>query len=67
MVHEIAHLLQGIQRHSDTGIMKARWKADDLGGMRKAPLPFIQQDVDLIYSGLAARAVKGRVLVAGRK
>jgi hypothetical protein len=66
MVHEIAHILQGVCRHSDAGIMKARWIGKDFGAMRVAPLPFTQEDVELICLGLAARMTKARVLVAKR-
>ena len=54
MVHEITHLLQGIGRHSATGVMKEVWTAGDFGGMRLRPLPFTPLDIDLIYVGLAA-------------
>ena len=67
MVHEITHLLQGIGRHSDAGVMKARWLGADYHGMRIAPLPFIQEDVDLIYSGLAHRAANTGAAIAGRE
>ena len=54
MVHEITHLLQGIGRHSATGVMKEMWTARDYGGMRLRPLSFTPLDIDLIYAGLAA-------------
>ena len=66
MVHEITHLLQGVSRHSDTGVMKARWTGTDFGGMRVTPLPFTREDVDLIYLGLAKRPASTGVLVAER-
>jgi hypothetical protein len=56
LVHEITHILQGIQRHSETGIMKAHWDNQDLLSMRSRPLSFTPHDIDLIYIGLAARA-----------
>ena len=52
MVHEITHLLQGIGRHSATGVMKEMWTAGDFGGMRLRPLSFTSVDIDLIYAGL---------------
>lgn len=58
MVHEIAHLLEGIKRHSETGIMKAKWTNTDYAGMRMAPLSFAPMDVDLIGSGLSKRSVR---------
>ena len=67
MVHEITHLLQGICRHSETGVMKARWTGMDFGGMRMTPLPFTREDVDLIYLGLAHRAAKTSAAVARRE
>jgi hypothetical protein len=59
MVHEISHLLQGISRHSDAGVMKARWTVGDFAEMRIRPLPFTQLDVDLIYRGMAHPAARG--------
>ena len=56
MVHEITHVLQSISRHSETGVMKERWSARDLIGMRRRPLPFTPQDIELIHSGLEVRA-----------
>jgi hypothetical protein len=58
MTHEITHLLQGIARHSQTGVMKAHWDAQDFLQMAHSPLPFAQEDIDLIQLGL-------RRLVAG--
>jgi len=52
MVHEITHVLQGIGRHSATGVMKEMWTAGDFGGMRLRPLSFTPLDIDLIYAGL---------------
>ncbi len=56
LVHEITHLLQGVSRHSATGVMKAHWTKDDYREMRMGTLPFTTDDVDLIYAGMAARA-----------
>jgi hypothetical protein len=64
LVHEITHMLQGVDRHSDTGIMKARWTASDYAEMMSTPLSFTAQDVLLIQLGLAARA-REEALVAG--
>jgi len=54
--HEIAHLLQGIDRHSSSGIMKSRWDHNDFGNMRYEPLSFEQLDIDLMHEGYARRA-----------
>jgi hypothetical protein len=56
MVHEITHILQGISRHSATGVMKERWTAGDFSGMRFRPLPFTDYDAALILEGIRRRA-----------
>ncbi|MBV9500973.1 MAG: hypothetical protein JO138_16510 [Acidobacteriaceae bacterium] len=55
LVHEIAHMLEGIPRHSSSGIMKERWNDHDYQEMRRKPLHFAPDDIELIYSGLKAR------------
>lgn len=55
MVHEITHILEGVNRHSSGGIMKARWTDDDIKGMIVKPLLFAPEDIHLIQAGLAAR------------
>jgi hypothetical protein len=55
MVHEITHILQGIDRHSKAGIMKANWTYQDFADMKLRPLGFTAEDVDLINRGMAAR------------
>jgi hypothetical protein len=55
LVHEIAHILQGVDRHSETGVMKACWENLDFSQMRFKPLPFTALDVDLIQRGLDGR------------
>ena len=55
LVHEITHLLQGIDRHSDSGVMKAGWNEQDRLQMRVGTLPFTPQDVLLIHLGVASR------------
>jgi hypothetical protein len=56
LVHEITHILQGTCRHSDTGIMNARWTRTDYMEMGQKPLSFAEEDVRLIKTGLAERA-----------
>lgn len=63
LVHEITHMLEGIDRHSETGVMKAHWNARDYADMAANPLPFTPVDVTLIQLGLAAR-VRGETFVA---
>jgi hypothetical protein len=55
LVHEIAHVLQGIYRHSDSGVMKAVWTDRDYLQMRTEGLPFAPEDITLIHLGLASR------------
>jgi hypothetical protein len=57
LVHEITHILQGVSRHSETGVMKAVWSSDDYFQMRKKPLEFTEEDVRLIQRGLATRSL----------
>ena len=56
LVHEITHILQGVNQHSKCGIMKAHWERDDYSHMDTKPLGFTDADVNLIYRGLDARA-----------
>jgi hypothetical protein len=60
LVHEIAHILQGTNRHS-TGVMKARWDAADFAKMRKSSLTFEPMDVLLIQRGLDSRAARNTI------
>jgi hypothetical protein len=55
MVHEIVHVLEGFDHHSEEGVMKAQWTADDLVKMAQKPLPFTLGDLSLIREGLARR------------
>jgi hypothetical protein len=59
-VHEITHILQGIDRHSDSGIMKAHWEWKDYDQMYRGTLRFAPIDVFLIQ-----RALSGRAMLAG--
>ena len=52
LVHEITHVLEGIDRHSATGVMKAHWSNEDYSEMRRKALPFAPEDVKLIHDGL---------------
>jgi hypothetical protein len=54
LVQEITHVLQGIKRHSDEGIVKAHWDAYDYYRMQSKDLDFTQTDLNLIRLGLAA-------------
>jgi len=56
LAHEITHILEGCDRHSETGVMKAEWSPGDANRMASQPLSFTAEDVILIRNGLAARA-----------
>lgn len=50
MAHEIGHILQGVSRHSEDGVMKAHTPT---ASTLTAKLHFSHQDVSLIHDGLA--------------
>jgi hypothetical protein len=58
IVHEITHILQGIDRHSTGGIMKAVWNSSDYTLMKRGQLRFAPLDVEMIHDGFAARTVR---------
>jgi hypothetical protein len=55
IAHEVTHILQGVARHSESGVMKANWTGADYQQMIREPLQFAHQDVSLIDGGLKAR------------
>lgn len=59
MAHEIAHVLQGVARHSDSGVMKAVWESADYDVMALRPLPFTAEDIDLIRGHWVSRSTPG--------
>jgi hypothetical protein len=56
--HEITHLLEDVNRHSSTGLMKAHWDGNDLMEMSAKPLSFGPEDVDLIHRALVQRGLR---------
>jgi hypothetical protein len=56
LVHEIIHILEGCTRHSDHGVMKARWDGADFAQMLWGELPIAQEDIDLVHAGMEKRA-----------
>jgi len=58
LVHEITHVLEGVDRHSETGVMKALWTEADYVQMRAKPLPFTDWDIQLIHKGLESRGAR---------
>jgi hypothetical protein len=53
LAHELAHVMQGVARHSDSGIMKAIWSSKDCDAMASHQLAFTRLDIELIHQGLA--------------
>lgn len=58
MAHEISHVLEGIQRHSEEGVMKGAWSGQDYAQMKDHRLLFASEDVRLIREGLARRITR---------
>jgi hypothetical protein len=56
LVHEIGHILEGINRHSRSGVMTAHWTSKDYRVMEMGCLPFAEEDVTLIHQGLQNRS-----------
>ncbi len=63
IAHELGHILQGINRHSDRGLMKARWDGFDYSVMRRKPIAFTDEDVALIHRSLAAKSAQRMMAV----
>ena len=53
LAHEITHVLEGVARHSENGVMKAHWNSRDYQQMSDHPLPFAEEDVQLVRAHLA--------------
>jgi hypothetical protein len=67
LVHEITHILQGIARHSETGIMKAHWTDDEFHAMRFDGLAFTAEDIRLIQEGVRGRMERLEALADTRE
>jgi len=65
LVHEITHILEGLARHSETGLMKAHWDWADHYSIRWGLLALSPEDVEWIHTGLAARTT--RMLLAAAR
>jgi hypothetical protein len=53
LVHEITHVIQGVARHSNTGIMKDQWNEQDRTAIFQRRLAFETWDVLLLRQSLA--------------
>jgi hypothetical protein len=67
LAHEITHILQGVDHHSLTGVMKAHWTYDDIMQMGNKPLAFDPLDIFLIRKGLLDHIPRQGSSFAGRK
>ena len=52
MAHEIAHIIEGVDRHSETGLMKASWTKKEIEEMSVRSLSLAPEDVRLIQQVL---------------
>lgn len=55
MAHEIVHILQSLDRHSEEGLMLSKWRPEDYEQMRRTPLTMTADDVRFIHDGLSTR------------
>lgn len=55
LAHEIGHVVEGIARHSATGLMRATWSTDDLLQIERQTLSFAPEDRLLMRSRLASK------------
>jgi hypothetical protein len=60
VAHELAHVMQGVARHSESGVLKAQWSNYDFQEMVFHRLAFTNFDVELIHQGLALQLANGR-------
>lgn len=60
LVHEMTHVIQGVDRHSESGIMKARWSAEDRAAIFQRKLDFADVDARLLRIGLPPPACAAR-------
>ena len=56
LAHEIAHVLEGVSRHSKEGVMKAIWDDRQCAELAKGPLPFAAEDIARIKAHFYPRA-----------
>ena len=54
LAHEMGHVLEGVARHSETGMMKDRWSREEVMGMTFDRLHFSEFDRRLILQSFAS-------------
>jgi hypothetical protein len=64
LAHEIAHVLERVDRHSDAGVMKAHWDATDREAIFARRLSFDARDVRLMQRGIADGLCKDAGVIA---
>jgi hypothetical protein len=52
LTHEVAHLLEGAEHHSESGIMKQYWTKADCNAMAVRPLSFMREDIEWMQRAL---------------
>jgi hypothetical protein len=67
LAHELTHMLQGVNRHSATGIMKAAWDRGDYFDMGRGALRFAPEDVRLLRMALEGRQARLAARTAGAR
>ena len=65
LAHEIGHTLEGIARHSDSGVMKASWDVSDLEQMRRTGLSFAAPDQHFLRQHFAVQSEGASCKIAG--
>lgn len=61
LVHEMTHVLQRLDRHSDSGVMKSHWTPEDYFDMSWKPLTFTQEDIELIHLGMSTWVIRWHI------
>jgi hypothetical protein len=56
IAHEIGHVLEGVDHHSETGVMKAQWGIDEYRAMQVNLLRFTPLDAEWIQMGARGTA-----------
>jgi hypothetical protein len=67
MAHEIGHVVEGVARHSSSGLMKAHWGLKDYWEMKKQRLFFAAEDVELMHLHLQRVSAGGVTAQSGRE
>jgi hypothetical protein len=58
--HELAHVMQGTNYHTDSGILSAHWSHADNMAMLSYRMAFTDRDADRIREGLADRLIAAK-------